>query len=72
MENQFSATATAQAMTQGNGMASATATAGTQGGGQANEQLSASFDKAMEKATKTLEITTEKGADLYALKQSVR
>ena len=48
------------------------AAAGGAGGNDSNEQLSKAFDTAMEKAAKTLQITTEKGAELYALKQSVR
>lgn len=48
------------------------ADAGGAGGGDSNAQLSKAFDTAMEKAAKTLQITTEKGAELYALKQSVR
>ena len=37
-----------------------------------NDQLSQAFDKAISEAQKTLATTTVKGADLYALKQSVR
>ena len=48
------------------------AAAGGAGGNDSTEQLSKAFDTAMEKAAKTLQITTEKGAELYALKQSVR
>ena len=58
----------------GTGGTGSTGSTGSTGaaGGEANNQLSQAFDKAMEKAAKTLEITTEKGAELYALKQSVR
>ncbi len=60
---------------QGSGGA-ASGTNGTQGGSQSENQssdgnnaLSAAFDKAIQQAQKTLEISTVKGADLYALKQ---
>lgn len=54
--------------------------AGNAAGGEAlgeasnggNEALGKAFESAMAKATETLTLTTEKGADLYALKQSVR
>jgi hypothetical protein len=48
------------------------AAAGAQGGGEAaagNEQLQQAFDQAISQAQKTLEISTKKGAQLYALKQ---
>ena len=41
-------------------------------GSGGNDQLSQAFDKAISEAQKTLATTTVKGADLYALKQSVR
>ena len=41
-------------------------------GSGGNDQLSQAFDKAIAEAQKTLATTTTKGADLYALKQSVR
>ena len=47
-------------------------TGGTQGQGQGNDQLSQAFDRAISEAQKTLETTTIRGADLYALKQAVR
>jgi len=53
------------------GQASSTnTTAAASGAG--NDQLSQAFDKAIAEAQKTLATTTERGADLYALKQSVR
>ena len=42
---------------------------GTSGG---NDQLSQAFDRAIAEAQRTLATSTVKGADLYALKQSVR
>lgn len=45
---------------------------GTEAAGQGNQQLSQAFDQAIEQAQQTLELTTRRGADLYALKQSVR
>lgn len=44
----------------------------TSSNGEGNDQLSQAFDKAISEAQKTLATTTVKGADLYALKQSVR
>ncbi len=49
-----------------------TASSDTGAAGGGNEGLSQAFDKAINEAKKTLELTTVKGADLYALKQSVR
>lgn len=47
--------------------------AGAAGGnGQGNSQLNQAFNQAIGQAQQTLAITTEKGADLYALKQQVR
>lgn len=43
--------------------------AGAGGDSQGNDALSQAFDAAIQKAQKTLEITTEKGAELYAMKQ---
>lgn len=43
--------------------------ANANGASAGNEQLQAAFDSAIAQAQKTLEITTEKGAQLYALKQ---
>jgi hypothetical protein len=40
-------------------------------GGTGNKELAASFDFAIKQASETLKLTTEKGADLYALKQRV-
>jgi hypothetical protein len=51
----------------------ATSNAAVQDAGSGgNDQLSQAFDKAIGEAQKTLATTTIKGADLYALKQSVR
>lgn len=59
--------------TSNNTAAAGTGTNGTGAGGNnasaGNEQLQAAFDSAIAQAQKTLEITTEKGAQLYALKQ---
>ena len=52
--------------------AAATAAAGGAGTGEGNEGLTQAFDQAIAQAQQTLETTTVKGADLYALKQSVR
>ncbi|MEO0329677.1 MAG: hypothetical protein AAF217_13895 [Pseudomonadota bacterium] len=54
---------------QGNGSSS---TSLNESNGEGNDQLSQAFDKAIAEAQKTLATTTVKGADLYALKQSVR
>lgn len=52
------------------GAAAAGGGAGAAGGdSQGNDALSQAFDAAIQKAQKTLEITTEKGAELYAMKQ---
>ena len=51
------------------GAAGATGTGSSGDGG--NAALEASFNSAIEKANKTLALTTEKGAELYALKQRV-
>lgn len=48
------------------------ASASSDDGASGNDALAAAFDSAINKAAKTLELTTEKGADLYAMKQSVR
>lgn len=50
----------------------ATSNPGLDTGSGGNDQLSQAFDKAISEAQKTLATTTVKGADLYALKQSVR
>jgi hypothetical protein len=60
-----------------NGAGGATKTTGTGNatgntgatGNAGNEQLEAAFNSAIAQAQKTLEISTEKGAQLYALKQ---
>ena len=43
-------------------------TGGTEGA-TGNDQLAQSFDYAIQQAQQTLQTTTTKGADLYALKQ---
>lgn len=59
--------------TNSTGGQTSTANTGTQDAGSGgNDQLSQAFDKAIGEAQKTLATTTVKGADLYALKQSVR
>lgn len=50
----------------------ASGTSGAGSSGQGNSQLNQAFDQAIGQAQQTLAITTEKGADLYALKQQVR
>ena len=42
---------------------------GGQAGQQGNQALNQAFDQAIAQAQKTLEISTKKGADLYAMKQ---
>lgn len=42
---------------------------GAGSGGVGNQKLEEAFDYAMNQASTTLNITTKKGADLYALKQ---
>lgn len=44
-------------------------TAAAGGDGQGNSALTQAFDSAIQQAQKTLEISTEKGATLYAMKQ---
>ncbi len=58
--------------TQGQNAAAAAGSAASSAQGDGNDNLSEAFDKAITEARKTLELTTVKGADLYALKQSVR
>lgn len=56
----------------GAGGATGAAGAGGEAGGAGaagNEQLTQAFDSAIQNAQKTLEISTKKGAELYALKQ---
>ena len=56
----------------GAGGGAGAAAGGAAGGGDAgagNEQLTHAFDQAISQAQKTLEISTTKGAQLYALKQ---
>jgi len=57
-----------------NGAGGANAAGAANGGANAagNNQLSQAFDRAIAEAQKTLQTTTIKGADLYALKQQVR
>ena len=61
---------------QPNSIGGANGGAGGAGGaaanGQGNSQLNQAFNQAIGQAQQTLAITTEKGADLYALKQQVR
>jgi hypothetical protein len=55
------------AVGQNTGAAGGNAAQGGDSGG--NQQLEAAFDQAIQQAQKTLEISTKKGAVLYALKQ---
>lgn len=47
----------------------ASAQSGGSSTGQGNAGLNEAFNQAIQQAQKTLEISTKKGADLYALKQ---
>ena len=58
--------------TQGAAATAAAADGTNAAAGEGNDGLSQAFDEAIAQAQQTLETTTVKGADLYALKQSVR
>jgi len=61
-----------QAGAANSGLSGTGTNAGTDGTSSGNDQLSAAFDRAIAEAQRTLETTTIKGADLYALKQNAR
>lgn len=57
------------ALTQVGGAGSAGGSAAGGSAGEGNTKLQEAFDYAIQEATQTLQITTKRGADLYALKQ---